>query len=195
VPIDPSGDYEIAISTAAARPRNAIDACGVAWLPAGPAPQSALILRNMLPDPGFHQAIQDVKPGSEATTMGPYYPGGRYYATSGDFEATGCHPPASGPGAAQLASGTAVQGACIARRWFVLRVHRPRHARLRSITVYVNHHRVLVRRGRRINPVLDLGTRLSGHRRYVVEVVVRYSNGRTRATTRTYDGCSKSAPR
>lgn len=90
VPTTSRGEYTIVVSTAAARPRNATDACGVAWLPVGAVPQSILILRNMLPDPSFAQAIQRAEPGKEAATMGAHYPVGRYYATTADFERTGC---------------------------------------------------------------------------------------------------------
>jgi hypothetical protein len=90
IPTDNHGNYTIATSTTAARPKNATEACGVAWIPAGPLPQSILILRNMLPDPSFAEAIQNAKPGAEADTMGAYYPRGRYYATTADFERQGC---------------------------------------------------------------------------------------------------------
>jgi len=90
VPVDADGDYTIVVSTASARPRNATDQCGVAWVPAGPGPQSLLIMRNMLPDPSFAEAIQNAKPGTEQQTMGVYYPRGKYYASTADFEALGC---------------------------------------------------------------------------------------------------------
>jgi hypothetical protein len=92
VPLDSSGYYTIVISTAANRPANATAACGIAWLPAGPLPQTVLILRNMLPAPDFANAVQHTTPGTERQTMGDYYPLGRYYATVADFERTGCHP-------------------------------------------------------------------------------------------------------
>jgi hypothetical protein len=91
IPTDKSGYYTIVVSTAAARPRNATSACGVAWVPAGPVPQSILILRNMLPAAGFSHAIQNAQLGTEEQTMGDYYPRGRYYATTADFERLGCH--------------------------------------------------------------------------------------------------------
>jgi hypothetical protein len=90
VPVDANGDYTVVVSTAAARPRNATESCGVAWLPAGPFPQSIVILRNMLPDPSFAEAIQNAKPGTEAQTLGDYYPRGTYYPTTADFERLGC---------------------------------------------------------------------------------------------------------
>lgn len=90
VPLDERGRYTIVVSTAAARPRNANEACGAAWVPAGPAPQSLLIVRNMLPVASFAQAIQNAKPGTEQQTMGEYYPRGTYYATTADYERLGC---------------------------------------------------------------------------------------------------------
>lgn len=90
VPLDADGFYTFVVSTAAARPRNATEACGRAWLPAGPVPQSILILRNMLPAPAFAEAIQNAEPGAEAQTMGAYYPRGTYFATTADYEAKGC---------------------------------------------------------------------------------------------------------
>jgi hypothetical protein len=82
--------YRIVISTAANRPSNATASCGVTWLPAGPTPQTVVILRNMLPDPGFSGAIQNARQGTEQQTMGAYYPVGRYYPTVSAFEQTGC---------------------------------------------------------------------------------------------------------
>lgn len=67
----------------------------MAWLPYGPQPQTTMIMRNMLPAAGFAQAIQNAQPGTEARTMGTYYPASRYYATPRSFEhSVGCHPPA-----------------------------------------------------------------------------------------------------
>jgi hypothetical protein len=90
IPTDKHGYYTIVVSRTAARPRNATEACGVAWVPAGPLSTAVLILRNMLPDPSFAQAIQNASPGTEAATMGKYYPRGTYYATTADFERLGC---------------------------------------------------------------------------------------------------------
>jgi hypothetical protein len=92
IPIDRHREFTLAISTAAARPSNATARCGIAWLPAGPPGQSVVILRNMLPSPRFAQAIQNVQVSHEQATMGPYYPRGRYYATTAAFEHLGCHP-------------------------------------------------------------------------------------------------------
>jgi hypothetical protein len=90
MPIDHHREFTLAISTAAARPRNATAKCGVAWLPAGPTAQTVVILRNMLPAPNFKQAIQNVQPGHEKAGMGPYLPSGHYDKTTRDFERLGC---------------------------------------------------------------------------------------------------------
>jgi hypothetical protein len=91
VPIDRKRNFTIAISTAASRPRNAVERCGVAWLPAGPAPQMILILRNMLPSPSFRYSIQRATAGKEKQGLGPYYPRGTYYATPAAADAAlGC---------------------------------------------------------------------------------------------------------
>lgn len=90
VALDNHGYYTIVVSTAAARPRNATLECGVTWLPTGPLTTSVMILRNMLPAPSFAQAIQRVEPGAEEAMMGDYYPRGKYYATTADFEREGC---------------------------------------------------------------------------------------------------------
>lgn len=91
VAVDERGEYAIAVSAGNARPRNATEACGVTWMPAGPVPQSVLLMRNMLPAPDFEQAIQRVTPGQERSQMGAYYPLGTYYPSSAAAEAAlGC---------------------------------------------------------------------------------------------------------
>jgi hypothetical protein len=90
IPLHRDRNFTLAISTAAARPANATARCGVAWLPAGPPGQTVVILRNMLASPGFKQAIQNVQPGREKSTMRRYYPNGRYYRTTAAFERLGC---------------------------------------------------------------------------------------------------------
>ena len=89
VPLDGDGFYTYVISTAASRPSNAIEQCGVAWLPAGPTTEARVILRHLLPAPGFAQAIQNVEFGREIEMMGEYYPLGSYMSAA-DFERTGC---------------------------------------------------------------------------------------------------------
>lgn len=72
------GSYRVIVSSAANRP-----ACadGYNWLPAGPASDTMLLLRNMLPDPSFANAIQNVRVGHEAQDMGPYFPAPHYDAS------------------------------------------------------------------------------------------------------------------
>jgi len=104
IPLDGAGHYTVVISRAADRPSNAQNRCGVAWINRGDNgdgtrdekgallhPDSGFVLmRNLLPDAGFSQAIQNVATaGSAAATMGEYYPAPRYMTTK-EFEARGC---------------------------------------------------------------------------------------------------------
>jgi hypothetical protein len=97
VALDAERRYRIVISKAANRPVNAREECGVSWLDWGDAgdgaghPQiTALLLRNMAPNPAFGSAVQDIAgPGLEAQTMGPYLPTPRY-TTRASFEGRGC---------------------------------------------------------------------------------------------------------
>jgi hypothetical protein len=87
VALDHHGYYTVVISTAANRPASAQAACGIEWLPKGPLPSAPIILRNMLPDPSFKQAIQDVTAqGQEQATLGAYYPLGYYFDHAADFD-------------------------------------------------------------------------------------------------------------
>jgi hypothetical protein len=89
VPIDQDGYYTYVISAAASRPENAVDRCGVAWLPAGPTTEARVILRHLLPAPDFAEAIQNVEFGREVEMMGAYYPHGAYMSAA-EFERLGC---------------------------------------------------------------------------------------------------------
>lgn len=90
VALDASGDYTVVISTATNKPSvlgGASKACGIEWLPKGALPSAPIILRNMLPDPSFTQAIQDVPAqGQEQATLGAYYPQGYYFDHATDFD-------------------------------------------------------------------------------------------------------------
>jgi len=48
------------------------------WLPWGPGGGIVLIMRNMLPDPSFANAIQRAGFGTEKQDLGTYYPSGCY---------------------------------------------------------------------------------------------------------------------
>jgi hypothetical protein len=93
IPVGDDGRYRIAISTKAARPANATDACGMAWLPSSAFPATQIIYRHMLPAPSFAEAIQRVRPGQEQAEMGEYYPVGTYYKSKEAVEALGCPAP------------------------------------------------------------------------------------------------------
>jgi hypothetical protein len=88
VTLDSQGYYTVVISTATNRPASANISCGIEWLPKGPLPSAPIILRNMLPDPSFTQAVQDVPPGSgtEQQVLGPYYPTGVYFDHASNFD-------------------------------------------------------------------------------------------------------------
>lgn len=189
IPLDSDGYYTILISTAAARPANARLSCGVAWLPAGPLTRTLFLMRNMLPSPGFTQAIQNVQVGHEQQDMGAYYPAGRYYSTTAAFEATGCHPspPSSSPPAARK---PARAKTCTANKALILPVRVPKRRQLRSITVYVNGRSVLVRRGKRPDPVIVLTHFVKPGARYRIRVKVLFKTGASEITTRDYYGCA-----
>jgi len=101
VPVDANGDYTIVTSATHDKPKNATAACGVAWLQwpkngdgEGHLDDGVLIMRNMLPDPGFASAVQDVTaPGMESAVMGSYLPTGTY-TTKAAFQALGAGNPA-----------------------------------------------------------------------------------------------------
>lgn len=94
---DKNRDYTIIVSKAANRPTNATADCGVTWLDWGDKGDGAgnemlgvLILRNMVANPDFAQAVQRIpRVGDEKATMGAYLPLPEYTSKL-DFEATGC---------------------------------------------------------------------------------------------------------
>lgn len=97
VPINADGSYTIVVSQTGDRPSNANLKCGVGyleWSAVGDglshANDGLLIMRNMLPSPGFTQAIQNTAtPGDETTVLGDYLPSISYMSQA-DFEARGC---------------------------------------------------------------------------------------------------------
>ena len=89
--------YTIVVSRRADRPRTATRHCGVQWLDWGAQRESPddpdyglVIVRNMLPSPGFARAAQRVTTfGTERRVMGAYYPRPAY-TTKARFRAPGC---------------------------------------------------------------------------------------------------------
>jgi len=74
------------------RPNNATADCGVNWLAWGPQQESLIIVRNMLSENDFLEAIQRIPGPSgqcEAPVMQQYFPYGTHYSKA-DFEALGC---------------------------------------------------------------------------------------------------------
>lgn len=82
-PLDDQGHYTVVISRPLDRPSNATLDHGIAWLPTQvnkPKVWETLIMRNMLPNSGFTNAIQNIDaadfadPDAAAAVMGTYYP-------------------------------------------------------------------------------------------------------------------------
>lgn len=93
------GFMTFVVSTPEQRPSNATAACGVNWIPWGPARDGVLIYRHMLPAPGFAQAIQRIPAqGRELETLGDYHPASRYFADRASFQQLGCAGAAKPPG-------------------------------------------------------------------------------------------------
>ena len=98
IPLDARRRYAVVMSRVADRPKNATAKCGVAWVRWSPRGDGGrdhdfgwLQMRNMLPSPSFHHAIQDTKtPGDEQAVLGSYKPAGTYYTDKRAFEKLGC---------------------------------------------------------------------------------------------------------
>ncbi len=88
--LDDDGYLTLVISDPADRPANADAEHGVNWLPwGGIYPDGRVIYRQMLPAPGFAEAVANIGPGQTARdVMGPYYPQSAYCAQA-TFEAGG----------------------------------------------------------------------------------------------------------
>ena len=86
IPINKNGFYTIAISREEDRPRNAVNECGIAWLPMaddgdGMFDDDVTIIqfRHLLPSNSFEHSIQKVKRQDQLEEiMGPYMPKARY---------------------------------------------------------------------------------------------------------------------
>jgi hypothetical protein len=161
------------ISTPSKRPRGAVAACGVNWMPWGAGQRGVLIYRNMLPDPSFTQSIQRAKVDHEAATMGEYFPVSRYYADGAAYDkAVGC----PGPGGSSAPRPGTVRR-CSSRHRFSLRLPRwARRARRAKVRITgLRTRTVRVRRGR---VVVDL------RRARVRSYTIRISVGRRLAVVR-----------
>lgn len=85
VPLDAERNYTIVASKAKDRPRNARTECGIAWIDLpedgdgmGDEDFSLLVVRNMLADPAFPEALQNMLDDRDLAKMDPYLPTGRY---------------------------------------------------------------------------------------------------------------------
>ncbi len=83
---DRRGRFTIAVSVAADRPANTAQGCGVGWIPWGVDLRTIMIMRNMLPSPGFNRAVQNAERGTERETLGPYYPRVEYFPAAAAFD-------------------------------------------------------------------------------------------------------------
>lgn len=98
IPLDADRNYTIVVSRPEDRPKNATLENGVAWMkwsprgeglddPRNRADFGMLLMRIMANDPKWEQRPDNImKPGTEQTVMGPYFPKGRY-TTKEEFEA------------------------------------------------------------------------------------------------------------
>jgi hypothetical protein len=93
--LDEEGYYNVVVSDPADRPENASVEHGFDWLPWGGAYYDGyLILRNMLPDPSFAEAIQNVERGTDpVSVMNDYFPQATYCSRE-TFEANADASPA-----------------------------------------------------------------------------------------------------
>lgn len=97
VPLDSHRRFTIVTSRREDRPDNARRRCGVGFIPwskrgdgMGHTDDGLLLLRNMLPAPGFEHAVQNTQvPGDEEEVMGPYLPETEYTSRD-EFESRGC---------------------------------------------------------------------------------------------------------
>ena len=77
----------VVVSTPGQRPSRATRRCGVTWMPWGPVPEGALLLRHMLPADDFEQTVAVAEYRKERRTMKGYLPRSTYYADAEDFDA------------------------------------------------------------------------------------------------------------
>jgi len=104
--INDDGFYTIVTSRTEDRPENATTECGVSYIPWSEDGDGLGILegrenysddgwlqvRNILPAPGFSQAIQNTSvTGDEPVVLGEFYPRGQYFSKA-EFEGLGCNP-------------------------------------------------------------------------------------------------------
>jgi hypothetical protein len=90
--LDGSGAYTLVVSTKADRPASVANGtCGCVWLPWGPGGSVVLIMRNMLPDATFANAIQRAGFGTEKQDLGSYYPAGCYLTAAAFDAGTRCN--------------------------------------------------------------------------------------------------------
>ena len=185
VPVGADGFATVVLSTPADRPANARAACGVAWIPWGPAQRGVLIYRHMLPRADFAQAVQRAKAGDEARTMGDFVPASRYLPGKAAIESRGCPGPAPGSTTAAGGAAPSLSRTCRSRRSFTVTVRGLRRVRAR-----VDGRRAPVRAGKR-RAAVDVDLR--GRPREVASVRVTgvTRTGRRVTLTRRFRTCTR----
>ncbi|WP_370307369.1 hypothetical protein [Sinimarinibacterium flocculans] len=79
VVLDAEGYYTVVVSDYGARPAHAYAEHGYNWLPWGAYPDGDFIVRNMLPEPNFAQAFQNIARGADPVSVaGAYFPAATY---------------------------------------------------------------------------------------------------------------------
>jgi hypothetical protein len=98
IPVGRDGFFTVVVSRVADRPRNAMNECGIGWLPVadvgdgtGDPDMSMIVLRHMLGAADFKHAIHGVKSQNTiAQDMGEYFPRGRYTSVAAFETAVPC---------------------------------------------------------------------------------------------------------
>ena len=96
IPLAAGRRFTIVVTPVNDRPVNATRRCGIQWLPAGAAPDTILLERNMLPAPSFRHSVQLARYGHEQHDLGPYYPQASY-RTLAEVSKISCHRPVNHP--------------------------------------------------------------------------------------------------
>jgi hypothetical protein len=101
---------------------------------------------------------------------------------------------ALGPVPRSAPVGSSSSSGCIDRRRYTFRLRRSHGRRVVRAVVFVNGKRRVVRRGRNVRRV-TIARLPSGTKRFRVRIVLTFSNGAKRTSTRVYRGCGKTKPR
>ena len=100
-------------------------------------------------------------------------------------------PQSPGPRGASGPFGPPAAAACVDRRRFTFKLHRPKHTRIVRAEAFVNGKRRARLKGRDIRRIT---LKALPKKRFVVRIRVLHSNGTEIISTRVYKGCRKSRP-